>query len=79
MCTVSWDTSSTADLLWFNRDEQRSRSVAEPPRQHNLPEGLSVLSPVDPDGGGTWIGVNECGLIVCLLNAYDLGTPPPGA
>ena len=29
--------------------------------------------------GGGWIGANDQGLLVCLLNAYDLGTPvtPP--
>ncbi len=31
--------------------------------------------PIDPESGGTWIGMNSAGLVVCLLNA----TLPPGA
>jgi hypothetical protein len=26
------------------------------------------LAPIDPDGGGTWISVNELGITLCLLN-----------
>jgi hypothetical protein len=32
--------------------------------------GISYLSPVDSDGGGTWIWVNTAGVIGCLLNNY---------
>lgn len=32
---------------------------------------MDYLSPLDPDGGGTWIFVNRAGLIGCLLNNYQ--------
>lgn len=50
-----------------NRDEQRTRSRAEPPRRHDA-GGVAVLMPRDPDGGGTWILASAHGLVVCLLN-----------
>jgi hypothetical protein len=38
-------------------------------------EGSSpLLCPRDPDGGGTWVGVNRSGVSLCMLNAPD---PPP--
>jgi Transport and Golgi organisation 2 len=32
--------------------------------------GVKYVAPVDGDHGGSWIGVNELGLSVCLLNRY---------
>ena len=37
---------------------------------------LSMLVPRDPQGGGTWIGVNEKGLAVALLNDYQTDYEP---
>ena len=34
--------------------------------------GISYLSPVDTDGGGTWIWANSQGVIGCLLNNYQV-------
>ncbi|WP_432472138.1 NRDE family protein [Amphritea sp. HPY] len=76
MCTVSWLLEANGYQLFFNRDEQRSRSIALPP-QHHESEGTSALMPVDPDGGGSWISVNEKGLSLCLLNFYQ-GQLPDG-
>lgn len=76
MCTVSWLLEPNSYQLFFNRDEQRSRSIALPP-QHYEGEGTSALMPVDPDGGGSWISVNEQGLTLCLLNFYQ-GQLPDG-
>lgn len=53
--------------LLCNRDERRSRPLALPPRIHEL-GGCRAAFPVDPQGGGTWIGVNGAGLAVALLN-----------
>ncbi len=33
--------------------------------------------PIDPDGGGTWVGANDAGLIATLLNHHP--SPPPPA
>lgn len=74
MCTLSWTRNQESYQIFFNRDEQRSRSLAIPPKciKHN---GVPVLLPLDPDGGGSWISVNGFGLSLCLLNFYQ-GTLP---
>ncbi|MEH6576425.1 MAG: NRDE family protein [Amphritea sp.] len=76
MCTLSWLVEPLGYQLFFNRDEQRSRTKALPP-QHYENTGVAVLMPLDPDGGGSWIAVNEHGLSLCLLNFYQ-GTLPTG-
>ena len=74
MCTLSWIRDNESYQVFFNRDEQRSRSQAQPPQcvDHS---GVPVLLPLDPDGGGSWISVNGHGLSLCLLNYYQ-GTIP---
>ncbi len=74
MCTLSWWIAETERGIVFNRDELRTRSRGEAPR---LVEGeeQSILMPVDPDAGGTWMGVNASGLIVALLNNYPFHSP----
>lgn len=60
-----------------NRDEDRSRPSLPPQRE--LRGGVTVLSPRDLLAGGTWIGVNDRGLVALLTNRSDLPTPPsPG-
>ena len=83
MCTASWLIRPEGFELFFNRDESRRRAVARPPERLEL-EGVCVLAPVDADAGGTWIGVNEFGLALGLLNAPserepDARTAPAGA
>jgi hypothetical protein len=70
MCTVSWTYQPGGYQLLFNRDERSSRKPAEPPtlrEQH----GMRCIVPSDGDYGGTWIGVNQYGMTICLLNRYD--------
>lgn len=69
MCTVSWWQKGDSYGVLFNRDESRRRQEARPPSLFHE-DGISFLSPVDPDGGGTWIWVNTGGLIGCVLNNY---------
>lgn len=78
MCTLSWVHHADGYDLLCNRDEQRSRAEAEPPAMRTGPRGR-YLSPRDPEGGGSWISVNEHGLALCLLNHYcaDATTTPP--
>lgn len=69
MCTVSWWRNGSDYGLLFNRDESRKRLDAIAPRVHN--EGSCwYLCPIDADAGGTWVFVNQFGLIGCLLNNY---------
>jgi hypothetical protein len=78
MCTVtvlsrsrllSHATPSEPMLLRVacNRDERDSRAEARPPAVHVL-GGRSVLMPVDPESEGTWLAVNDAGLVFALLN-----------
>jgi len=76
MCTVSWLIEGNDYHVLFNRDEQRTRSLAIPPQVINI-ENTQALMPIDPDGNGSWISTNEFGLTLCLLNYYQ-GTKPQG-
>jgi hypothetical protein len=40
---------------------------------------MPALFPVDPAGGGTWVGVNAAGLTAALLNRTVAGGPERGA
>ena len=70
MCTLSWWCAQDCYGVFFNRDESVRRSAALPPELREQ-GSLTYLSPLDPDGGGTWIFVNGAGLIGCLLNNYQ--------
>ena len=72
MCTLSWWIEPGRRGILFNRDEQHSRQSGTEPGEFQAKDehACKVLAPVDPDAGGTWIGVNEHGLIVALLNYY---------
>jgi hypothetical protein len=67
MCTVTIVPYSDGFRLVSNRDERSDRPAATPPTVHQLP-GMTAIYPVDPVGGGTWIGVNDAGLAAALLN-----------
>ena len=67
MCTVSIVPVVDGCRVMCNRDERRTRAVAQPPR--TWPTEVSWATyPQDPVSGGTWIGVNDDGLVVALLN-----------
>jgi hypothetical protein len=70
MCTLSWIRESAGYTLCFNRDERRTRAPALPPSTRVL-NGVPYLAPTDGDFGGAWIGVNDRGLSLCLLNRYQ--------
>jgi hypothetical protein len=67
MCTVTVVPHGGGVRLLCNRDELRSRPEASPPRMHELGQRRAIF-PVDPAGGGTWIGCNSAGLAAALLN-----------
>jgi len=75
MCTLSWWVAETERGIVFNRDELRTRSRGEASRIVDFPSGQRILMPRDPDAGGTWMGVNDSGLIVALLNNYPFHSP----
>ena len=73
MCTFAWGTGD-GGAFWccFNRDEQRSRAVAEPPVLHEG-GGKPAIYGRDPEGGGTWFALSPSGFVVALLNHYPEG------
>jgi hypothetical protein len=56
-------------MLLCNRDERRTRKPGMGPRIGSV-RGVSFIAPIDGDHGGSWIGVNQFGLTLCLLNRY---------
>ncbi len=67
MCTVSWLHESDGYQLQCNRDEKLSRAPALPPQIRER-RGVRYVAPIDGGFGGAWIGTNEFGVSVCLLN-----------
>src|SRR5688500_7182928 len=69
MCTVTVVPHETGIRLMCNRDGRRTRPAALPPRVHELGGRLAAF-PVDPPGGGSWVGVNDADIAVALLNIH---------
>src|SRR5262249_11029088 len=46
----------------------------EPPRLHH--SGRAFIGGIDPRAGGTWLGVNDCGMLVAITNRQDRAVPP---
>jgi len=72
MCTVSWINQEDGYHLLCNRDELHTRKPALPPSVHERSD-VRFIAPIDGDYGGSWIGVNQFGLSLCLLNRYQDG------
>jgi hypothetical protein len=75
MCTVSRLLTPRGYELFCNRDERRTRTAALPPSVRET-RGVRFVAPTDGDHGGSWIGVNEAGLTLCLLNHYEAAPFP---
>ncbi|MEY2794788.1 MAG: hypothetical protein RIR10_504 [Planctomycetota bacterium] len=85
MCTLSIITTDASEhrrganaracfQLVFNRDEQRTRANGLP--LELLAAGdRQAIYPRDPQGGGTWIAVNNVGIAFALLNRNEHGIP----
>src|SRR5438093_13721072 len=72
MCTVSLRLDAGSVLLTMNRDERYDRGPEAPPRLiHGEPGRPSWLAPFDTASGGTWIGVNDRGIVSCILNGSE--------
>jgi len=52
-------------ILGMNRDEVVNRRCSEP---QLVQKGLKIYAPIDEQAGGTWLGVNECGVLAAVLN-----------
>lgn len=70
MCTVTFAPRRTGYVLGMNRDEKLTRVEALPPEPRFI-EARRVLFPSEP-GGGTWIGLNDAGVCLALINWYSV-------
>ena len=68
MCTLTNLLNDIGYELFCNRDKQRSRLPAIPPKFN---QARNAIYPVDPQGEGTWLAVNQQGLTLVLLNYYQ--------
>jgi uncharacterized protein with NRDE domain len=74
MCTITYTPSlqhagKAERWIFFNRDERRSRAEAHAPKIFTG-KGGRYISPIDPEGGGTWLGLHDKGWFISLLNYY---------
>lgn len=66
---LAWQAIDGAPiLLTANRDEAYARTATGP---RLLSADPRVIAPVDGRAGGTWLGVNEHGLVVAIANRDD--------
>ncbi|MEE2996136.1 MAG: NRDE family protein [Pseudomonadota bacterium] len=56
-------------LIAANRDEMDSRPW-DPPARH-WPDRENVVAGIDRSGGGSWMGINDEGIVACVLNGRD--------
>jgi len=79
MCTVTIIPLEAGLRLVTNRDEERERPQADAPRWRTLrgDPPRSAVWPRDPTGGGTWVGANDAGLVLTLLNVNPQPPVPP--
>lgn len=77
MCTLALYTRVRPEmplLVAANRDEYLNRPTAGP---RLLSVNPWVVGGQDLVAGGTWLGINEDGLVVALLNRRSSGQPDP--
>ena len=68
MCTLSWIRGIDGYSVFMNRDEQPTRAPGVPPGV----QGAVVrwIAPLDGQSHGTWIGANDRGVTLAILNRY---------
>lgn len=76
MCTVTIIPTRRGYRLGMNRDEKLTRPVGRPP-QRITERGHSFIAPSEP-GGGTWIGLNDQGVCLALINWYAVSRQVAG-
>lgn len=83
---ATWGNRRIGFRLVTNRDELRTRPPAADPRWHDFTSSSvdsgrpsRAIYPIDPAGGGTWIGGSTSGLVLCILNGNPIPAPvlPP--
>jgi hypothetical protein len=68
MCTLTIVHAGNQSVrIAFNRDERPTRPEAIPPQLRQF-GSCKALLPTDPESGGTWLAVNDSGLVLAVLN-----------
>ncbi len=70
MCTFSIIPHDAGFRVMSNRDERLDRAIAFQPSVEHM-HSRAVVMPIDPVGGGSWIGVNDASLVAAVLNRHD--------
>lgn len=79
MCTVVFlrrPSHAWPILIATNRDEMRDRPW-QPPGRH-WPDRPEVVAGLDEFAGGTWLGINDYGVVAGILNRPGTLGPAPG-
>lgn len=63
-------------IIGANRDEMTDRPW-KPPARH-WPDRIDVVAGLDELAGGTWMGLNDSGVVACILNRHGSLGPAPG-
>lgn len=74
MCTLTVIQQDSELIITMNRDESRDRHEAGLEQtQITSTTGLpsTIIFPKDSHAGGTWLGINNNGVAMCLLNRYQ--------
>jgi hypothetical protein len=81
MCTLSFLRLPEGYSVMMNRDESPLRPKPEQIKQSVLEgsDGIArrVIYPVDPTSQGTWIGANDKGVVLALMNQRPKGYQLP--
>jgi hypothetical protein len=73
MCTLTFIAGDTSHHIAMNRDERVTRGAGKPPEIHQV-GGTKVIYPSDGEDG-TWIGLNDYGIVLALVNWNDVVSP----
>ena len=68
MCTLSWIRRDTGYSIFMNRDERPGRAPGLPPEIRD--GAVRWIAPFDGQSHGTWIGANDRGVALAILNRY---------
>ena len=72
MCTLVVATRQWRDVplvVAANRDEALARPSVGP--ELRVEAGMSFVAPRDVEGGGTWLGINQAGVLVAITNRHN--------
>ena len=69
MCTLSYLPEGSLRWIFFNRDESRQKARTGAPALFRTAKG-NYFMPLDPESGGSWMGLHSAGFFICLLNNY---------